>query len=135
MNRNSRPLWQRCALKAIVALAPASTTPPAFAGTVYYVDLVNNAASDVVAFEVARADSAHYHPVLHGGVLPRGKTATVTIRVGDDGCLRDLRMRFADGHVGTYGRFDICRDWHDREVGSGPQRVVFVIDGSSQNDG
>ena len=80
------------------------------AGTVHYVDFVNTSASDIVSFEVARPGSSRFHPVLgRNKRLPGGAPATIAIRQDDDGCLRDLRMGFADGHVRIWRGFDLCR--------------------------
>ncbi|HJT97310.1 MAG TPA: hypothetical protein VJ696_03270, partial [Rhodanobacteraceae bacterium] len=42
---------------------------------------------------------------LHGG----GNSATVAIGKDGEGCLYDLRARFADGRVLVQRRFDVCK--------------------------
>jgi len=97
--------------KYIFAAMTAITAVPAYAGTVYYVDIVNTAASDVVSFEVATPGSDRFHAVrlgnapLHGG----GEAATIAIRKGEDGCTRDFRIGFSDGRVVTHHGFNLCR--------------------------
>lgn len=83
----------------------------ASAGTVYYFDLVNTAASTVTAFDIALPRSERFNSILPGNApLPGGgESVTVALRKGDDGCLRDLRIGFADGHVLMYRDFNICR--------------------------
>ncbi|TLY51993.1 MAG: hypothetical protein E6K53_05705 [Gammaproteobacteria bacterium] len=83
----------------------------AAADTVYYLDLINTAASNVVSFEVALPGSELFRSVLPGGAPLHGggESATVTIHKGEDGCLRDLRIGFADGHVLMHRDFNICR--------------------------
>ena len=95
----------------LTAALLAAATSPTFAATVYYVDLINTSPSNIVAFDVAPAGSDRFHSVLPSNVPlhGRGTSATVVIRKGDDGCLRDLRVRFADGHVLTHRDFDVCK--------------------------
>ncbi len=93
------------------ALFAVGAAAPAFAGTVYYVDIVNTSANDVVSFEVAAAGSGRFHPVLlgkgplHGG----GEAATIAIRNDKDSCTRDFRIGFSDGRVVTHRGFNLCR--------------------------
>ena len=97
--------------KYIFSALTAVAATGAHAGTVYYVDVVNTAASDVVSFEVALPGSDRFHSVLlgskplHGG----GDAATIAIRKGDDGCARDFRIGFSDGRVITHHGFNLCR--------------------------
>lgn len=83
----------------------------AVASTVYYLDLINTAASSVTSFDIALPGSDRFHSVLPGQVPLRGggESATITIRKGQDGCLRDMRIGFADGHVLMHRNFNICR--------------------------
>lgn len=97
-------------IPAFAALC-AIISSPAFAGVVYEVDLVSTARSGIVSLEVARAGGDHFHRAAfvktpaQGG----GESATLWIREGGDGCLRDLRIVLADGSVVTR-RVDVCRD-------------------------
>jgi hypothetical protein len=136
MNRIIKELAQRIVPAAVAAICVA-TAIPASAGTVYFLDLVNNAASSVVAFDVARPGSERYHSVLYPEqTLPGGgKPASVAIRLGEDGCLRDLRIRFADNHVVTHRGFDICGNLNERRASVGEPRVVLILDGAGGNGG
>jgi hypothetical protein len=95
----------------LAAALLAAATSPAFAGPVYYVDLINTSPSNIVAFDVAPAGASRFHSVLPGNATLQGGStaATVAIRKGEDGCLRDLRIRFADGHVLMQRDFDVCK--------------------------
>jgi hypothetical protein len=96
-------------MRVILAAALAMASSGVGAGTVYYVDLVNTATSNIVALEVARAGSERFHALrLDAAPLHAGAAATVAIRKGNDGCLRDLRVVFADGRVVTHRGFDVC---------------------------
>jgi len=100
------------AVRGLLATAMlAGALHPAHAATVYYLDLVNASPSAVVAFDVAPAGSGRFHSVLsgHAPLHGDGAAATVAIRKGDSGCLRDLRVRFADGRLRTHRYFDVCR--------------------------
>ena len=79
------------------------------AATLYDVEIVNQAPSSIVAFDVAPAGSRHFRSALHGNAaLPgNGGSGVIAIRAGD-GCLRDLRVRFADGRVVARDNFDLC---------------------------
>jgi hypothetical protein len=95
----------RVILAAVLTLASSGAS----AGTVYYVDLVNTATSDIVSLEVASTGSDRFHALRLGAApLQEGAAATVPIRKGNDGCLRDLRVAFANGRVVTYRGFDVC---------------------------
>jgi hypothetical protein len=89
----------------------AGISSPAFAGTVYYIDLINTATTSIVSFEAVLTGSDRYHSVLLGNTPLRGggASATIAIRKGEDGCLRDLRVGFADGRVLTHRDFNICK--------------------------
>ncbi len=96
-------------MRIILAAALTLASSVASAGTVYYVDLVNTATSDIVSLEVARAGSERFHALRLGAVpLQEGAATTVAIRNSNDGCLRDLRVVFADGRVVTHRGFDLC---------------------------
>lgn len=98
-------------MRAVLAASLILATNCVSAGTVYHVDLVNKATSSIVSIEVARGGSTRYH-ALHFAVVPLpggGESATVAIRQGDDGCLRDLRVGLADGRVVTQRGLDVCR--------------------------
>jgi hypothetical protein len=83
---------------------------PCLAATVHYVEVYNTARSSIVAFESAAPGTDGFGPValtdfpLQGG----GASATATFG-GTEGCLRDLRIRFADGRVLLHRGFDVCR--------------------------
>ncbi len=98
--------------KVLVFSLLAVLSNAASADVVYYVDLINTAPNSITSFEVALPGTDRFHSVLpgnapiHGG----GESATVAIRRGDNGCLRDLRIGFADGRVLTHRGFNICRN-------------------------
>jgi hypothetical protein len=96
------------------------------AATVYYLDLINAGPSSVAALEVSRAGGEHFHPLLSGGArLPgAGAAFTVAVRLGEDGCRRDLRVRFADGRAFTYRNFDICHPAESMATDAGQRSVL-----------
>ena len=97
--------------KVLFAAFLAGLSNLAAAGTVYYIDLVNTAASSITSFEVALPGSDRFHSILPG-LMPLqggGEPATIAIRKGDDGCLRDLRVGFADGRVLVHRDFNLCK--------------------------
>jgi len=95
-------------MRVILAAALTVASSGASAGTVYYVDLVNTTTSSIVSFEVARTGSERFHALRLGAPLQGGAGATIAIRKNDDGCLRDLRVVFADGRIVTHRGFDVC---------------------------
>ena len=92
------------------AFCLAATAAPAFAGTVYQVDLANSSASGIVSIEAARSGSERFHPLRFVSRPSQYGSESVSfqLRRGDDACVRDLRIAFADGHVLTHRRFDLC---------------------------
>ena len=97
--------FQSIVLSAL-CVAVADETP---AGSFSYVEIVNHASNSIVAFDVAPAGSRHYRSALrNNAALPGGGgSGVIAVRSGD-GCLRDLRVRFANGHVMTRDNFDLC---------------------------
>ena len=96
-------------MRFIVAAVLAGACVSASAGTVYYVDVVNNDASSIVALDAAPAGSGRFAPALRGGdPLRAGATATVALRAAGDGCRRDLRIRFADGRIANKPDVNLC---------------------------
>jgi hypothetical protein len=96
-------------MRVILAAALTLASGVVSADTVYYVDLVNTATSNIVSLEVARTGSERFHALRLGGApVQRGAAVTVAIRKSNDGCLRDLRVVFADGRVVTHRGFDVC---------------------------
>ena len=96
-------------MKPIVAALLAGASVSASAGTVYYVDVVNNDASSVIAVDAAPAGSTHFAAVLRGSdALATGFGATLALRAAGDGCRRDLRITFADGRVATKHGVNLC---------------------------
>jgi hypothetical protein len=103
---------RRLSISSLFVALLAGASNPARAATVYYVDIVNTAASSIRSFEVARSGSDRFHPVLLGDAPLQGggASATIAIRQGDDdSCKRDLRVHFADGRVVTHRDFNICK--------------------------
>lgn len=95
----------------IAAALCAAFVSPAFASTVYEVDLINTVQSGIVAFEVAREGSDRFHPAafVSAPLAEGGESATVRIRADDGGCRRDLRVHLADGSVVTHLGLNVCR--------------------------
>jgi hypothetical protein len=95
----------------LLSLLAATASANAATSTVYYVNLVNNAPHSIVALGVAPSGSEHFVSALPGNApLPgNGRESTVTIRGGDAGCLRDLRVVYSDGTTETHRDIDICR--------------------------
>jgi len=100
------------------AFCLAVTTAPAFAGTVYQVDLANSSASGIVSIETARSGSERFHPLqFERRTSPYGsESVSFELRRGDDACVRDLRIAFANGHVLTHRRFDLCNAHADETL-------------------
>jgi hypothetical protein len=95
----------------LVSLLAAAASANAGTSTVYYVNLLNNAPNSIVALGVAPSGSERFVSALPGNApLPgNGRESTVAIRGGDAGCLRDLRVVYADGRTETHRDIDICR--------------------------
>jgi hypothetical protein len=100
------------------AFCLAATAAPAFAGTVYQVDLANSSPSGIVSIETARSGSERFRPLRFVSQPLRYGSESVSfqLRGGDDGCVRDLRITFADGHVLTHRRFDPCAVHSDESL-------------------
>lgn len=73
----------------------------------HYLDIYNTAPSALVAFAVAPAGSGAFRDLPLGGSL-RGGGDSTTVAV-NGGCLRDLRLVFADGRVLMHKDFNVCR--------------------------
>ncbi|HEY2397139.1 MAG TPA: hypothetical protein VGH81_14345 [Rudaea sp.] len=95
----------RAALLALIVATPAVANAQS-----HYLDIYNTAPSSLVAIAVAPAGSGKFRDIplggnaLHGG----GDSTTIALQV-DDGCLRDLRLSFADGRVLKQSDFNVCR--------------------------
>lgn len=93
-----------------LAFCLVATAAPAFAGTVYQVDLANSGASDIVSIESARSGSNRFHPLRFVSRPSQYGSESVTFQLRrGDACIRDLRIAFADGHVMIHRGFDLCR--------------------------
>lgn len=94
-----------CLLAALFAVPSAQC-----AATVHYVEVVNTAKDSLVAFAQAPAGSGDFRDLPLGGSLQGGgDSTTVAIETDSRGCLRDLRVEFADGRVLIQRGFDVCR--------------------------
>ena len=77
----------------------------------YYLDVYNTAPSSLVGIAAAPAGSGSFRDLrladrpVHGG----GDSATVAFDKADGGCLRDLRLTFADGRVLAQQSFNVCK--------------------------
>lgn len=96
----------RTALLALIAAIPAIAS-----AQTYYLDIYNTAPESLVSFAQARAGSGAFHPIVLADhpVQGGGDSATVAFQKSDGGCLRDLRLTFADGRTLIHPRFDVCR--------------------------
>jgi len=93
----------------------------------HYVDFYNTAPASVIHVETAPAGTLIFQPValgdhpLHGG----GDSLTLALPYAE-GCLRDLRITFADGRLLEHKGFDVCkyrsyhtgRYWHPPHTGA-----------------
>jgi len=97
-----RPLFPCLILALLPGLAAAQTR---------YLDVVNTASNSVATFAVAPAGGTEFHEVPFGDRPLRGGGNSVTIALdqADGGCLRDLRLVFADGRVLVQKGFDVCK--------------------------
>lgn len=83
---------------------------PAVGATRNYVEIFNTASSSIVSFESAAAGSERFQPIALAGAPLQGGGASATVALdGSDGCLRDLRIVFANGRVLLQRDFDVCR--------------------------
>ncbi|HEX6834802.1 MAG TPA: hypothetical protein VF132_14790 [Rudaea sp.] len=84
---------------------------PAVAGAqTYYLDVINTAPSSLVALAVAPAGTHAFRPIVPAGGAVHGGGDAFTIALDrNDGCLRDLRLSFADGRVLERNGFDVCK--------------------------
>lgn len=77
-------------------------------------EVVNAGANDIASVAVAQAGSGvfrtalddHHHPIL----VKSGESITIPVRPGEGGCLRDLRVKFADGEILVEHQFDVCKN-------------------------
>ncbi len=96
------------ALATLCVIIPSA----AVADIVYEVDFVITAPTNIVAFDTARAGSDRFRRTafVKTPVLGGTQSATVMIRDGGDGCVRDLRIRLADNSVLIRRGLDLCRE-------------------------
>lgn len=116
----------RIAMLVLMAAAPAAAT-----AQTYYVDIYNTAPDSVIAFAEAPAGSGAFREVALSAraVQGGGDSATVAFHKADGGCLRDLRLVFADGRVLEQRGFNVCkyRSYHTGRylpVATRPSRIV-----------
>jgi hypothetical protein len=93
-------------LSLILALVPGFAS-----ARTCYLDVVNTASSSIASFAVAPAGGASFRDIALGDRPLRGGGDSVTIALdqADGGCLRDLRIRFADGRVLVQKGLDVCK--------------------------
>ena len=96
----------RTLLFALIVAVPASAC-----AQTYYLDIYNTAPESLVAFAQAPAGGGTFHPIILADtpVQGGGDSATVAFQKADGGCLRDLRLTFADGRTLIHPRFNVCR--------------------------
>lgn len=85
---------------------------PAVAGAQsHYLNIYNTAPSSLVGIATAPAGSRAFREVPLGGKPVQGGGDSTTVAFdGKGGCLRDLRLTFADGRVLMNKDFNVCRD-------------------------
>ncbi len=95
----------RAALFALIVAMPAIANAQP-----HYLDIYNTAPSSLVAIAIAPAGSGAFRDVALGGKALRGGGDSTTVAVqAETGCLRDLRLSFADGRVLEQKDFNVCR--------------------------
>lgn len=86
-------------------------------------DVVNASADDITSIAVAQTGSGVFRTALddrrHPVFLKSGESITIPVRLGEGGCLRDLRVKFGHGEVVTERQFDVCKN--DRFSASPPR--------------
>ena len=95
----------------IALLGLLATIPAIASAQTYYLDIYNTAPESLVSFAQARAGSGAFHPIVLADhpVQGGGDSVIVAFHKADGGCLRDLRLTFADGRTLIHPRFNICR--------------------------
>jgi hypothetical protein len=102
----SRGFDMRSALIILIAAIPAIANAQS-----YYLDIYNTAPSSLVALAAAPAGSAAFQAIalagqpVHGG----GDSVTIAFDKNSGGCVRDLRLTFADGRVLDQRSFNVCK--------------------------
>ncbi len=83
------------------------------ADDVDHLDLVNASESTITSVAVAKADSNIFRTAIDDRRRPifleSGETLTISTRLREGGCLRDLRVKFGNGKVLSECMFDICK--------------------------
>ena len=83
---------------------------PAVGATRHYVEIFNTASSSIVSFESAAAGTERFQQMGLASAPLQGGGASVTVAFdGSDGCLRDLRIVFANGRELLHRDFDVCK--------------------------
>ncbi len=85
-------------------VAVAAATP------VYYVDVVNDAASSVAALSATVPDGSRWERLVVGGRALQANSATTLAVPHEGGCRRDFLVDFVDGRQMTVKGFDVCRN-------------------------
>ena len=93
----------RAAILALICAMPIIANAQS-----HYLDIYNTAPSSLVAFAVAPAGSGAFRDLPIAGSLHGGGDST-TVATNGGGCLRDLRLVFADGRVLMHRDFNVCR--------------------------
>lgn len=94
----------RTAILALICVTPViGHTQP------HYLDIYNTAPSSLVAFAVAPAGSGTFHDYPLGTKPVQGGGDSMTVALSGEGCLRDLRLSFADGRVLEQKDFNVCK--------------------------
>lgn len=75
----------------------------------HYLDIYNTAPSSLVAFAVAPAGGGAFRDYPLGAKPVQGGGDSMTVALNDGGCLRDLRLSFADGRVLMQKDFNVCK--------------------------
>lgn len=94
-----------------LTLAMICALPAAAGAQTHYLNVYNTAPSSLVAIATAPAGSRVFRELPLGGKPVQGGGDSTTVAFdGNAGCLRDLRLSFADGRVLMHKGFNVCKD-------------------------
>jgi hypothetical protein len=105
------PTREENAMRSLLPCLILAFLPGLAGAQTRYLDLTNTASNSIATFAVAPAGSADFREVSLGDRPLRGggNSVTVALDQADGGCLRDLRLVFADGRVLVQKGFDLCK--------------------------
>ncbi len=96
----------RTAILLLLAAVPAAAN-----AQTYYLDIINTAPNSIVSFAAAPAGTQQFRNIVLSDrpVYGGGDSATVSFDKAEGGCLRDLRLTFADDRVLLQKAFNVCK--------------------------